>query len=113
MTPHHETELTVYLDPNYDPVFSYSHLEGWLLLYDKIYISSPSPHQVKRAHHGLDVPLVSEDLLQNLVRQRWIVPVGRPRIISESFWVSRAEALETKCRPGRGFWIFLLSFPQG
>lgn len=94
MTSDQETALTVYLDPNYDPTFSYSHLEGWLLLYDKIYISSPSPYQVKRAHRELDVPLVSERSLQDFVRQGWIVPVGRSRFFTEEWRSSRAGELE-------------------
>ncbi len=86
--------LTVFLDPNYHPVFSYSHLEGWLLLYDQIFISSPSPHQVTKASGAHGMPVVREDTVERLVREGWLVPVGRPRFFSEDWRRDRARELE-------------------
>ncbi|MEA2600288.1 MAG: hypothetical protein QOF89_1280 [Acidobacteriota bacterium] len=94
MTNDDNSGLSVFLDPNYHPTFSYSHLEGWLLLYDRIYISSPSPYQVDRAEAAPGMPPVTKEILQSLVTKGWIKPAGRRRFFSEEWRLNRAMELE-------------------
>ena len=98
MTDTSGSQFTAFIDPNNDPEFSYSHLEGWLLLYDQIYVSSPSPHQVARASVAKGMPPVREDTLEQLVREKWLVPVGRRRFFNEDWRRARAKELETSDR---------------
>jgi hypothetical protein len=85
--------FTVFLDPNYNPSSSYPHLEGWLLLYDHIYVASPSPHQLELASAAANLSSL-DATIQRLVRESWVVPVGRPRFFSEAWRHERTSELE-------------------
>jgi hypothetical protein len=87
-----QKQLTAYLDPNYTPAFSYGQLEGWLLLYDTLYVSSPSSHEIRRAEEARELP-VSRDSILRLTENRYVVPVGRPRYFNPVWRKERAREL--------------------
>ena len=80
-------EFTVYLDPNYHPQETYTSIEAWLLLYDRIYLGSPSSFQVRVADRTL------LERLPELVQKGWVVPTGRSRFFDQSWRVDRAREI--------------------
>src|SRR3989338_4446657 len=87
--------LAVFLDPNYEPLFSYRHLEPWLLLYDTIYLGSPSPYQIDRVTKDTEGE-VTQGTLLSLIRnkKRLVVPVGRRRWFNQTWRQERTAELE-------------------
>lgn len=80
--------FTVFVDPNYDPLASYQSLESWLLVYDTIFVSSPSSTQAEKVNR-----IISGDAFKTLVDSGWLVPVGRPRFFDRQWRTGRAEDL--------------------
>jgi hypothetical protein len=83
-----DTPLTAFIDPNYDPLASYEALESWLLLYDTIFVSSPSSFQAARVRQE-----ITTTTFKTLFDAGWLVPVGRPRFFDRKLRTARVKDL--------------------
>lgn len=86
--------FNAFLDPNYHPTFTYPRLEGWLLLYDTIFLGNPSPYQIDLAAESQQELPVSPESIRRLIDNKYVVPVGRSRFFDSSWRTTRARELE-------------------